>query len=80
MHERNRDLVDLADADLGAPSASPAAPLTTHSAHLGRRVGRRTRGRARQRPRSAVGRAAELTYTHRTIAGVLREARLTALK
>ena len=30
-------------------------------------------------PAAAVGRAAELTYTHRTVAGVLREARLTAL-
>ena len=30
-------------------------------------------------PAAAVGRAAELTYTHRTVAGALREARLTAL-
>jgi hypothetical protein len=28
---------------------------------------------------AAVGRAAVLTYTHRTIAGALREARLTGL-
>jgi hypothetical protein len=30
-------------------------------------------------PAAAVGRSAELTYTQRTVAGALREARLTAL-
>ena len=35
------------------------------------------RGRLTRDPRAAIGREATVTYTHRTIAGALREARLT---
>jgi hypothetical protein len=35
------------------------------------------RARLTRDPRSAIGREATVIYTHRTIAGALREARLT---
>jgi hypothetical protein len=37
------------------------------------------RGRLTHDPRSAIGRAVTITYTHRTITGALREARLTSI-